>query len=115
MFVNSQAGSSSVQDIYDARSGAAAGGDIRRGHLGRLPARGMDGFAGPTQRGKTAEVPALELAAVLTDYGHAVDSERHQIVTQHLDAQARLRAEIPALLLKLGEVCGVTVRMRTAA
>jgi hypothetical protein len=50
VFGNSQAASSSVQDIYDARSGAAAGEDIRSGHLGDC--RGGDGFVGPTQRGR---------------------------------------------------------------
>lgn len=104
VFGNSQAVSSSVLSIRDARSGAAAGDDVREGRLGELAGEGKGWLRGPSPARQAAEAHAPQLAAALADYGHAVDFERHQIVTQHRETQARQRVEIPAPSPKLMEV-----------
>ena len=104
VFGNSQAVSSSVLSIRDAGSGAAAGDDVREGRLGELAGEGKGWLRGPSPARQAAEAHAPQLAAALADYGHAVDFERHQIVTQHRETQARQRVEIPAPSPKLMEV-----------
>lgn len=95
VFGNSQAVSSSVLNIRDARSGAAAGDDVREGHLGEMAGEGKGWLRGRSPARQAAEAHAPRLAAALADYGHAVDFERHQIVMRHRDEQARQRVEIP--------------------
>ena len=104
VFGNSQAVASSVASIRDARSGAAAGDDVREGRLGEMTGEGKGWLRGPSPARQSAEAHAPQLAAALADYGHAVDFERHQIVTQHREAQARQRVEIPAPSEKLTEI-----------
>lgn len=104
VFGNSQAVASSVASIRDARSGAAAGDDVREGRLGDMVGEGKGWLRGPNPARQSAEAHAPQLAAALADYGHAVDFERHQIVSQHREAQARQRVEIPAPSAKLTEV-----------
>ena len=104
VFGNSQAVSSSVLSIRDAPSGAAAGDDVREGRVGELAGEGKGWLRGPSPARQAAEARAPQLAAALADYGHAVDFERHQIVTQHRETQARQRVEIPAPSPKLMEV-----------
>ncbi len=96
VFGNSQAVASSVAGIRDARSGAAAGDDVREGRLGEMTGEGKGWLRGPSPARQAAEAHAPQLAAALTDYGHAVDFERHQIVSQHRGEQARQRVEIRA-------------------
>lgn len=104
VFGNSQAVASSVVSIHDARSGAAAGDDVREGRLGDMAGEGKGWLRGPRPARQSAEAHAPQLAAALADYGHAVDFERHQIVTEHREAQARQRVEIPAPSPKLTEI-----------
>lgn len=104
VFGNSQAVVSSVLSIRDSRSGAAAGDDVREGRLGEMAGEGKGWLRGPSPARQAAQAHAPQLAAALADYGHAVDFERHQIVTQHREAQARQRVEIPAPSLRLAEV-----------
>jgi len=104
VFGNSQAVATSVASIRDARSGAAAGDDIREGRLGDMAGEGKGWLRGPSPARQSAEAHAPQLAAALADYGQAVDFERHQIVTQHREAQARQRVEIPAPSQKLTEI-----------
>lgn len=104
VFGNSQAVSASVQQIADARSGTAAGDDIREGRLGEMAGEARGWFRGPSPARQSAEAHAPRLAAALADYGHAVDFERHQIVMQHREEQARQRVEIPAPSLPLSGV-----------
>lgn len=104
VFGNSQTVSSSVLSIRDAPSGAAAGEDVREGRVGELAGEGKGWLRGPSPARQAAEAHAPQLAAALADYGHAVDFERHQIVTQHRETQARQRVEIPAPSPKLMEV-----------
>ena len=96
VFADRQAVSSSVAGIHDARGGAAAGDDVREGRLGEMAGEGKGWLRGPSPARQTAEAHAPQLAAALADYGHAVDFERHQIVSQHRDEQARQRVEIRA-------------------
>lgn len=95
VFGNSQVVSASIDRVTDARSGAAAGDDVRDGRLGDLAGEGRKWLRGPNPERQTAEAHAPRLAAALADYGLAVDFERHQIVTQHREEQARQRVEIP--------------------
>lgn len=95
VFGNSQAVSSSVLNIRDARSGATAAAEVRDGRLGEMAGEGKGWLRGPSPARQAAEVHAPQLAAALTDYGHAVDFERHQIDIRHRDEQARHRVEIP--------------------
>ncbi|WLS00656.1 zeta toxin family protein [Shinella sumterensis] len=104
VFGNSQAVSASVDRITGARSGAAAGGDVREGRVGEMAGEGRSWLRGSSPARQSAQAHAPRLAAALADYGHAVDFERHQIVTQHHEAQARQRVEIPAPSLRLAEV-----------
>ncbi|MXN48669.1 BID domain-containing T4SS effector [Shinella kummerowiae] len=104
VFGNSHAVASSVVSIHDARSGAAAGDDVREGRLGELAGEGKGWLRGPSPARQSAEAHAPQLAVALADYGHTVDFERHQIVTQHGEAQARQRVEIPAPSANLTEV-----------
>ncbi|EYR82822.1 zeta toxin family protein [Shinella sp. 838] len=104
VFGNSQAVVSSVASIRDARSGAAAGDDVREGRLGDMAGDGKGWLRGPSPARQSAEAHAPQLAAALADYGHAVDFERHQIVTQHREVQARQRVEIPAPSPELTEI-----------
>lgn len=104
VFGNSQAVSVSVDRINDARSGAAAGDDVREGRLGEMTGEGRSWLRGSSPARQSAEAHAPRLAAALADYGHAVDFERHQIVTQHREEQARQRVEIPAPSQRLAEV-----------
>lgn len=103
VFGNSQAVSVAIQQIIDARSGAAASDEVRSGRLGELVGEVRGWLRGPSPARQSAEAHAPQLAAALADYGHAVDFERHQIVTQHREAQARQRVEIPAPSAKLTE------------
>jgi hypothetical protein len=95
VFGSSQAVSASVDRITDACSGAAAGDDMRNGRLGDLAGEGRRWLRGPNSERQTAEAYAPQLAAALADYGLAVDFERHQIITQHREEQARQRVEVP--------------------
>lgn len=95
VFANSQAVASSVAGIRDAPSGAAAGDDVREGRLGEMAGEGKGWLRGSSPARQAAEAHAPQLAAALADYGHAVDFERHQIVSHHRDEQARQRVEIP--------------------
>ena len=92
VFGNSQA----VVGIHDARGGAAAAADVREGRLGEMAGEGKGWLRGPSPARQAAETHAPQLAAALADYGHAVDFERHQIVSQHREEQARQRVEIPS-------------------
>jgi hypothetical protein len=104
VFGNSQAVAVSVDRITGARSGAAAGDDVREGRVGEMVGEGKGWLRGPSPARQAAEAHAPQLAAALADYGHAVDFERHQIVTQHREAQARQRVEIPVPSLRRVEV-----------
>ncbi|OBZ97498.1 zeta toxin (plasmid) [Pararhizobium polonicum] len=95
VFGNGQAASASVQQIADARSGAAARDDVRAGRLGDMAGEGRKWLRGPSPARQTAEAHAPQLAAALADYGLTVDFERHQIVLQHREEQARHKVEIP--------------------
>ncbi|WP_313195227.1 zeta toxin family protein [Shinella zoogloeoides] len=96
VFGNSQAVATSVLSIRDARSGAAAGDDVRGGRLGEIAGEGKAWLRGPSPARQAAEAHAPQLAAALADYGHAVDFERHQILSGHREEQARQRVEIRA-------------------
>lgn len=104
VFGNSQAVASSVVSIRDARSGAAAGDDVREGRLGEMAGEGKGWLRRPTPARQTAEAHAPQLAAALADYGQAVDFERHQIVLQHREEQARHRVTIPQPSAALSKV-----------
>lgn len=104
VFGNSQAVSASVRQIADARSGAAAGDDVRAGWLGEMAGEGRKWLRGPSPARQTAESHAPQLAAALADYGVAMDFERHQIVLQHREEQARQKVEIPRPSARLSEV-----------
>ncbi|WP_349507992.1 BID domain-containing T4SS effector, partial [Agrobacterium pusense] len=110
VFGNSQAVASSVVSIRDARSGAVAGDDVREGRLGEMAGEGKGWLRGPSPARQSAEAHAPQLAAALADYGHAVDFERHQIVTQHREVQARQRVEIPTPSAKLTELLRIDSR-----
>jgi len=113
VFGNSQAVSSSMLNIRDARSGAAAGDDVREGRLGEMAGEGKRWLRAASPARQTAEAHAPRLAAALTDYGHAVDFERHQIVSRHREEQARQRVEIPRLSMRLSEVLGAESKEQT--
>ncbi|PZM12949.1 zeta toxin family protein [Rhizobium tubonense] len=104
VFGNGQAVSASVQQIADARSGAAARDDVRAGRLGDMAGEGRKWLRGPSPARQTAEAHAPQLAAALADYGHAMDFERHQTVLQHREEQARQKVEIPRPSARLSEV-----------
>jgi hypothetical protein len=106
VFGNSQIVFASVDRITDARSGAAAGDDVRAGRLGDMAGEGRKWLRGPSPERQAAEANAPRLAAALADYGMAVDFERHRIVTQHREEQARQRVEIPRPSKALTEVLG---------
>jgi hypothetical protein len=95
VFGNSQAVSASVQQISDARSGAAAADDVRGGRLAEMAGDGRTWLKGPSPARQTAEAHAPQLAAALADYGLAVDFERHQINLRHREEQARHKIEVP--------------------
>ncbi|NTE68129.1 BID domain-containing protein [Agrobacterium tumefaciens] len=95
VFGNSQAVSSSVLNIRDARSGAAVGDDVREGRLGEMVGEGRTWLKRPSPARHSAEAHAPRLAAALVDYGVAVDFERHQINLHHREEQARHRVEVP--------------------
>lgn len=84
-----------MRNIRDASSGAAAGDDVREGRLGEIAGEGRGWLKRPSPERQAAEAHAPQLAAALGDYGLAVDFERHQIVLQHREEQARHRVEIP--------------------
>ncbi|WP_338811530.1 zeta toxin family protein (plasmid) [Agrobacterium leguminum] len=107
VFGNSQAVSSSVQSIRDARSGAAAGDDVREGRLGEMTGEGRRWLRGPSPERQAAEVNAPRLAAALADYGLTVDFERHQMLSRHREEQARQQVVIPRPSAALSEVLGV--------
>ncbi|UVC12477.1 zeta toxin family protein (plasmid) [Rhizobium sp. TH2] len=96
----------SVQRISDGRSGAAAGADVREGRLGEMAGEGRRWLGGPSPERQAAEAYAPRLAAALADYGLAMEFERHRIVTQHREEQARQRVEIPRPSARLSEVLG---------
>lgn len=95
VFGNNRAVSSSLLTIRDARTGAAAGDDVREGRLSELAGEGKGWFRAASPARQTAEAHAPQLAAALADYGHAMDFERHQIVMHHREDQARQRVEVP--------------------
>ncbi|WP_460233340.1 zeta toxin family protein [Agrobacterium radiobacter] len=96
VFGNNQAVSSSVLNIHDARSGAAAGDDVREGRLGEMVGEGRTWLKRPSPVRRSAEAHAPRLAAALVDYGVAMDFERHQISLHHREEQARHRVEVPS-------------------
>lgn len=102
VFGNSQA--ASVEAIADARTGAAARDEVRAGRRGELAGEGRTWLRGPTPERQTAEAHVQKLAAALADYGLAIDFERHQVVTQRREEQARHRVEIPSPSSKLAGV-----------
>jgi predicted ABC-type ATPase len=104
VFGNGEAVSVSVQRISDGRSGAAAGANVREGRVGELAGEGRRWRRGPDPERQAAEAHAPRLAAALADYGLAMEFERHQIVTQHREEQARQRVEIPRPSGRLSEV-----------
>lgn len=104
VFGNSGAVSASVQRISDGRSGAAAGADVREGRLGEMAGEGRRWLRGPNPERQVAEAHAPRLAAALADYGLAMEFERHQILTQHREEQARQRVEISRPSARLLEV-----------
>lgn len=110
VFSNSQAVSASVQQITDARSGAAASDEVRSGRLGELAGEGRGWLRGPSPARQSAEAHAPRLAAALADYGHAMDFERHRVLTQHREEQARQRVEIPRPSRELAAVLAVDGR-----
>jgi hypothetical protein len=91
VFGNSGAVSASVERITDGRTGAAAGADLRDGRLGEMAGEGRRWLRGPNPERQAAEAHAPRLAAALADYGLAMEFERHQILTQHRQEQARQR------------------------
>lgn len=101
VFGNSQAVSASVERISDTQSGAAARDDLRSGRLGELAGEGRKWLRPPDRERQAAEAHLPRLAAALEDYGRAADFEKHQIVMQHRDEQARQRVEIPSPSRKL--------------
>lgn len=101
VYGNGLAVSEAVQGIDNARTGAAAGDDVRAGKFGEMAGEGKGWLRGPSPERQTAEANAPKLAAALADYGLAVDFERHQILAQHRDEQARQRQEIPRPSLQL--------------
>ncbi|KVK54269.1 hypothetical protein BCY90_15910 [Agrobacterium deltaense] len=96
VFGSSQAVSSSVLNIGDARSGAAVGDDVREGRLGEIVGEGRAWLKRPSPARQFAEAHAPRLAGALVDYGLAVDFERHHINLHHREEQARHRVEIPS-------------------
>lgn len=102
VFGNSQA--ASVETITDARTGAAAGDDVRAGRRGELAGEGRRWLHGPSPERQTAEANVPRLAAALADYGRTMDFERHQIVIEHREEQARQRVEVPLPGSKLAGV-----------
>ncbi|WP_413990698.1 zeta toxin family protein [Labrys okinawensis] len=102
VFGNNQA--ASVEAITDARTGAAAGDDVRAGRRGEMAGEGRTWLRGPSPERRTAEAHAQKLAVALADYGLAIDFERHQVATQHREEQARQRVEIPSPSSKLAGV-----------
>lgn len=95
VFGSSQAVSSSVRNIHDARSGAAASNNVREGRLGEMAGEGQTWLKRPSPARQAAEAHAPQLAAALADYGLTVDFERHQINLHHREEQARHRVEVP--------------------
>lgn len=96
----------SVQRISDGRSGAAAGANAREGRLGEMAGEGRRWLRGPSPERQSAEAHAPRLEAALADYGLAIQFERHRIVTQHGEEQARQRVEVPQPSAQLSEVLG---------
>lgn len=104
VYGNSQTVSASLDSITDARSGVAAGDDVRTGRLGDVAGQGRTWLRGPSPERQTAEANAPRLAAALADYGLAVEFERHQLVTRHREEQAMQRVEISRPSAPLMEV-----------
>lgn len=100
----------SVQRISDGRSDAAAGANARAGRLGEMVGEGRRWLRGPSPERQAAEAHAPRLEAALADFGLAIEFERHQIVTQHREEQARQRAEIPQPSTRLSEALGAENR-----
>lgn len=106
VFGDAEAVSVSMQRISDGRSGAAAGADVREGRLGEMVGEGRRWLRGSNPERQAAEAHAPRLAAALADYGLAMEFERHQIVTQHREEQARQRVAIPQPSARLSEALG---------
>lgn len=106
VFGNSEAVSASVARISNGQSGAAAGADVREGRLGEMAGEEGRWLRGPNPERQVAEAHAPRLAAALADYGLVMDFERHQIVSQHREEQARQRVEIPRPSARLSDVLG---------
>lgn len=106
VFGNSEAVSATVQRTSDGRSGAAAGADVREGRLGEMAGEGRRWLRGASPERQAAEAHAPKLAAALADYGLAMEFERHQIVSQHREEQARQRVEVPRPSARLTELLG---------
>jgi hypothetical protein len=70
--------------VRDDASGSAAAGDVRMGRLGDLAGEGGTWLRRSSPERKAAEIYAPMLAAALSDFGLAVDYERHRVVTEHL-------------------------------
>ncbi len=110
VYANSEAASSCVRGISDAQSGLLAASDVHAGRLGEMAGHARTWLRGPSPDRQTAEAHAPRLAAALANYGQALDFERHQIVTQHSEVQARRRVEIPAPSNGLRELLAVDAR-----
>ncbi|OCP22462.1 MULTISPECIES: zeta toxin family protein [unclassified Ensifer] len=106
VFGNSKAVSASLQRISDGRSGVAAGADVREGRLGEMAGEGRRWLRGASPQRQAAGAHAPKLAAALADYGLAMEFERHQIVSQHREEQARQRVEVPRPSARLSDVLG---------
>lgn len=104
VYGNSEAVSASLQSITDARSGLTVAADIHDGRPGDMAGKGQTWLHGPSPLRQTAEAHAPRLGAALADYGQTMDFERHQIVTQHREEQARQRVEISRPSPRLSDV-----------
>lgn len=106
VFGNGQVASAAAQGVTDVRSGYAAADNVREGKLADMAGHGGTWLLRASPERQTAEANVPQLAAALADYGVAVDFERHQIVSEHRDEQARLRAEVPRPSSALANVLG---------
>jgi hypothetical protein len=93
VFGNSQAGL--TDKVRDTASGSGAADDVHMGRLGDLAGEGGTWLRRSSPERKAAEIHAPMLAAALADFGLAVVYERHRVVTEHREDQARQRVGVP--------------------
>jgi len=66
--------------VGDTATGSAAADDVRMGRLGDLAGEGGTWLRRSSLDRKATKIHAPMLAAVLADFGLAIDSERHRLV-----------------------------------